>query len=151
MKSHSESRNQYNQWLKNSISLFKTPIPKTKTGDEKDYQFASAKNKLIFEKLTSIQDAKFGFSKTSKMDDIVKIVLNDLLSMESFPAGSAELSLRIKTCLAEVIQIKQKLKKDEFKTKLKPTWFYELLQKPNAEKKLTEVVEKLEKKVTFCY
>lgn len=147
MKSHSESKIHYDKWLTNSIVLFKTPISKVSNVDEKDYQFANLKNKIIFEKLSSIQDSKFGFAKSLKMDDIVKIVLNDLLSMESFPEGSAELSLRIKTCLAEVIQIQQRVKKGDFQATLQPSWFYDLLQKPTAEKKLTEVVEKLEMKL----
>lgn len=148
MKSHSESKHAYELWLKNSIGLFKNPIPQKINDHAKDYKFANAKNKIIFDKLTAIEDSKFGLSKTSKMDDIVKVVLNDLLSMDSFDSGSAELSLRIKICITEVIQIRENIKEIEFKAKLQPSWFYDLLQKPTAEKKLTEVIQKLDERMS---
>lgn len=145
MKSFSESNENYEKWLKNSILLFKTPIPMT--DDTKDYQFAANKNKFILEKLSAMQESKLGLAKISKMNDIIKLVLTGLLAQDAFLPASAELSLRIKISLMEILEIQKKIEKITPHTKLKPIWFYNLLKNPTAEKRLSDIIQKLDQRI----
>lgn len=144
MKSSLSTPYTYQQWLTDSIILFKNPIKKSAECEEKDFKFATEKNKIIYKKLKSIEESWIGLAKSSKMDDIVKIVLEDLLSRSTLHYGSMELALRIKTCLQGLQHVRKSIVLTE---KNKPVWFYDLLKKPNVETRLHEVVQALNEKI----
>ena len=138
----------YEQWLENSLRLFREDIKLSsdEIADAKDHKLANTKNQQIFKIFSSLQSAWSTWHKSAKMQDLVTIVRKDILTITPLKPSSLILVCRVKACLDGVHFILGNLSTSK-EAKMSAHWFYDLLSQPMLKIKLLEVIQLLDSQI----